>query len=118
MQLRPAAEVAQRVPELRLDDGVDDDRPAPLRAIDDESEVVDRLDPRVAHLLERLVRELGLQRGHEPRRGFAGRVRDDVQLYRFVGHLILRSGRWGTLRVCAFWSWTTSAPCGRRSSGR
>ena len=60
------------------------------------------------HLLERLVRELCLQRRHEPRRGLAGRVRDDVELYRFVGHLILRSGRWGTLRVCASWSSTTS----------
>ena len=45
-------------------------------------EIVDGLDTRVADLLERLVRELRLERDDEPRRCLAGRVRDDVQLDR------------------------------------
>ena len=48
-------------------------------------EVVDRLDLRVPDLLERLVRELGLERCHEPRGRLAGRVRDDVELDDLAG---------------------------------
>ena len=80
MELRPAAEVAHRLAELGLDDRVDDDRRPALRAVDDEAEVVHRLDARMADLLERLLRELRLERGDEPRRGLAGCVRDDVEL--------------------------------------
>src|SRR3990172_6327968 len=38
------------------------------------------LDARVADLLERLVRELGLEREDEPSRRLPGRVREDVEL--------------------------------------
>ena len=81
VELRAAAEVAHRLTQLGLDDRVDDDRRTALRAVDDEPQVVDGLDPRVADLLERLLGELGLERGDEPGRGLAGRVGDDVQLY-------------------------------------
>ena len=40
------------------------------------------LDARVAHLLERLIGELRLEREHEPRRVLARRVGDDVELDR------------------------------------
>jgi two-component system response regulator MprA len=45
----------------------------------------------VADLLERLLGELRLERGDEPRGGFAGRVRDDVELDGRDAHLALRS---------------------------
>ena len=90
VQLRAAAEVAHRVAQLRLDDRVDDDRGPALRAVDHQAQVVDGLDPRVPDLLERLLGELGLERGDEPRRGLPGGVGDDVQLYRrqLARHLI------------------------------
>ena len=44
------------------------------------------------HLLERLLRELGLERRHEPRRGLARRVRDDVQLDDLAGGRRSRGG--------------------------
>ena len=80
MELRAAAEVPHRLAQLRLDDRVDDDRGPALRAVDDEAEVVHRLDARMPDLLERLLGELRLERGDEPRGGLAGRVRDDVEL--------------------------------------
>ena len=63
---------------------VDDDRRPPLRPLDRELEILDRLHARMADLLERLVGELRLERHHEPRRRLAGGVRDDVQLDRRV----------------------------------
>ncbi len=80
MDLRPAAELAHRVAQLGLDERVDDDRGPPLGAVHREREIVHGLDARVADLLERLLGELGLEREHEPGRGLAGGVRDDVQL--------------------------------------
>ena len=91
MELRAAAEVPHRLAQLRLDDRVDDDRGPALRAVDDEPEVVHGLDARVPDLLERLLGELRLERGDEARRGFPGRVRDDVQLdLRLRAHLAFR----------------------------
>ena len=87
MQLGAPAEVLHRLPQLGLDDRVDDDRGPALRAVDDEAEVVHRLDARMADLLERLLGELRLERGDEPRGGFAGRVRDDVELDGRDAHL-------------------------------
>jgi hypothetical protein len=80
VQLRPAAEAAHLLAQLRLDERVDDDGgPAP-HPFDGEPQVGDRLDARMADLLEVLIRELRLERGDEPRGGLAGRVGDDVQL--------------------------------------
>src|SRR6185312_910237 len=120
VELRAPAEVAQRVAQLRLDDRVHDDRRTALRPVDDEPQVVHGLDPRMADLLERLLGKLGLEGRDQPGRGLAGGVGDDVQLDRRGRHLYLTllSGGSGTLSPCAFWSWTTSAPSGRRSSGR
>jgi len=78
---RPAVIVYTLVhPQLRVDERVDDHRRAPLRTVEREMQVVHRLDARVSDLLELLVRELGLERVHEPDRRLAGGVRDDVQL--------------------------------------
>ena len=82
MQLRLPAERAHRVAQLRLDEGEDDDRRAALHPLERELEVGDRLDARMADLEELLVGELRLERLHEPRRGLARRVGDDVQLDR------------------------------------
>ena len=85
MQPRAAAERAHLLAELRLDERVDDDRgPAPC-ATDDVLEVADALDHRVPDLLERLVGELRLERVHEPGRGLARGIGDDVQLDRLGG---------------------------------
>ena len=80
VQLRPAAERAHRLAQLRLDQRVDDDRLAPLHPLDGELKIGDRLDARMPDLAELLVRELGLERLDEPRRRLAGRVGDHVQL--------------------------------------
>ena len=45
-------------------------------------EILDVLDPRVPNFLERLIRELRLEREHEPLRRLARRVGDDVELDR------------------------------------
>ena len=83
---RAAAERAHRLAELRLDERVDDDRGPALHPVDRELEVLLRLDARMADLDELLVRELRLERLHEPRRRLAGGVGDDVQLDRRVRH--------------------------------
>ena len=77
---RPATQPSHRVTELRIDERVDDDRSVSARARDGTVEIDDRLHPRVPHLLELLLGKLGLERLHEPGRGFAGGVGDDVKL--------------------------------------
>ena len=77
---RAAAEDAHLLAELRPDERVDHNCGTPLRPLDSESQVVDGLDPRVADLLELLVRKLGFERVHEPCRSLARRVGDDVEL--------------------------------------
>ena len=85
VDLRPAAQLAHRVAQLGLDERVDDHCGPALGAVHGEREVVHVLDARVAHLLERLLGELRLEREHEPGRRLAGGVRDDVQLDRGRG---------------------------------
>ncbi len=80
VHLRAAAEVPHRLPHLRLDEGVDRDGRPTLHAVDRQLEVVQVLHARVPDLPELLLRELRLERLHEPRRGRARGVRDDVQL--------------------------------------
>src|SRR5581483_12086023 len=87
-----------------------------LGAVDHEPQVVDGLHARVPDLLEGLLGELGLERQHEPGRGLAGGVGDDVELDCGRGHLRQLSGGGSTLVPCAFWSWTTNVPCGTRST--
>ena len=77
---RAPAKNPHLLPELGLDERVDDDRGPPLRALDREPQVVDGFDARVTDLLELLFGELSLERVHEPRRRLAGGVGDDVQL--------------------------------------
>jgi hypothetical protein len=91
VELVAAAERAGGLAELRVDEGVDDHRRAALRAAEREVEVVDGLDPRVADLLELLLRELRLERMHEPDGGLPGGVGDDVELDRRLGHAPERS---------------------------
>ncbi len=82
VQARAAAERPHLLPELGLDERVDDDRRPSPRAVDRRLEVVDRLDPWMPDLLEELVGKLGLEREHEPRGCLSGRVGDDVELDR------------------------------------
>ena len=77
---RAAAEPPHLVAQPRLDERVDHHRRPAACAGDRQREILDRLDPRVPHLLERQVGELRLEREHEPRRGLARRVGDDVEL--------------------------------------
>ncbi len=79
-----AAELAHRVAQLRLDERVDHDRGPPARLLHGDVEVLDVLDARMPDLDERLIRELRLEREHEPRRSLPGRVGDDVQLDRLA----------------------------------
>ena len=79
---RAAAELAHRVAELALDERVDHDRRPPARLLHGDVEILDVLDARMADLLERLIRELRLEREHEALRRLAGRVGDDVELDR------------------------------------
>ena len=75
-----AAERAHALSQLAVDQRVHHHRRTSLRTVHRQLQVVDRLDLRVPDLLEGLIRELRLERGHEARSGLAGRVRDDVQL--------------------------------------
>ena len=84
---RAAAERAHRLAQLAVDERVDHHRRPPLRPADGELEVVDRLDLRVADLLERLLRKLRLERRDEPRGGLSGRVREDVELDGLAGRV-------------------------------
>ena len=86
MEPRAAAEDAHLLAELGLDERVDDDRGPALGSLDGEPQVIDRLDPRMADLLELLVGELSLERVHEPRRRLAGGVGDDMQFDGGLGH--------------------------------
>ena len=86
VQARTPAERPHLLAQLGLDERVDDDRGPTLRALDRVLEVDDALDHRVANLLERLIRELGLQRVHEAGRGLPGRIGDDVELYGLWAH--------------------------------
>ena len=72
MELVAAAEGAGRLAELRMDERVDDHGGPALRSIQRQVEVVDGLDARVADLLELLLRELRLERMHEPHGGLPG----------------------------------------------
>ena len=83
-----AAERAHRLAQLAVDERVDHHGRPALRPADGELEVVDRLDLRVAHLLERLLRELRLERGDEARGGLSRRVREDVELDGLAGGFI------------------------------
>src|SRR5207244_13194121 len=78
---RAAADAAQAIPQLRVDECVDDDGGMAAGAAHGSVEVVDRLRPAVAHLLELLFRKLCLERQNEARRGFPGGVGDDVELH-------------------------------------
>jgi hypothetical protein len=80
VQPRAPAEDAHLFAQLGLDERVDDDRGAAFRPLDGKTQVVDRLDARMADLLELLIWKLGLECVYEPRRGLAGGVGDDVQL--------------------------------------
>ena len=90
MDARPAAELPHRLAQAGLDERVDHHRRAAAGGGDGELEVVDRLDARVADLGEALLRELGLEREHEPRRGLPRRVRDDVELNGDRGRVLTR----------------------------
>jgi hypothetical protein len=76
------AELPHRVTELRCDQRVDHHRRAAARLLHGDVEVLDVLHACMPDLLERLVRELRLEREHEPLCGLARRVRDDVELDR------------------------------------
>src|SRR5437763_16751054 len=86
MQPVAATERAGRLAQLRVDERVDDHSGPALGAVERELQVVDGLDPRVADLLEVLVRKLGLERVDEPDGGRAGGVRDNVELDGLAGH--------------------------------
>ena len=75
-----AAKRAHELAHLAVDQGVDHHRGTALGAADGQLQVVERLDARVADLLERLIGELGLERGYQARSRLAGRVGDDVEL--------------------------------------
>jgi adenylate kinase family enzyme len=77
---RATAQLAHRVAHLRLDKRVHHDCGTSAGLLNRDQQVVDVLHARVANLLERLVRELRLERQHEPLRRLSRRVRDDVQL--------------------------------------
>ena len=74
------AELPHRVPQLRLDEGVDHHRRAPARLLDGDVQVLDVLDAGMPDLHERLVRELRLEREDEPGGRLPRRVGDDVEL--------------------------------------
>ena len=78
METSTPAERAHLLPQFGLDERVNDNRRPPLCPLDGKSQVVDRLDPRVADLLELLVGKLSFERVHQPRRRLAGGVGDDV----------------------------------------
>ena len=74
------AQPAHLVPEAGLDERVDHDRGPSPGAGDGEREVIHRLDAWMAHLLEREMGELRLEREHEAGRRLSRRVREDVEL--------------------------------------
>ena len=82
---RAAAELAHRLAQARLDERVDHHGRPAAGGRDGQLEIVDGFDARMPDLGEHLLRELRLEREHEPRRGLARRVRDDVQLDRGLG---------------------------------
>ena len=97
VESRPAAELAHRVAQPRLDERVDHHRRPPAGLCAGDLEVLHGLAARVPDHLERLARELRLEREHEPGRSLAGRVRDDVELDRLscVAHGAEATGaRW------------------------
>ena len=82
MDARAPAERAHRLAELLVHEGVHGDGGPAAHPVDREAQVVDRLDARMADLLEVEVGELCLERDHEPRGGLSGGVGDDVKLDR------------------------------------
>ena len=123
VELRPPAERAHRLAELRLDERVDDDRRTALHPVDGELEVGDRLDARVPDLEELLLRELRLERLHESLGGLAGRIGDHVQLDRGHAQSLVRrletwASRTGTTSTSAGTPTARWTPCGRRSARR
>ena len=79
---RAPTQLPHRVAERRRDERVDHHRRTAARLLHGDVEILDVLDPRMADLLERLIRELRLEREHEPLRRLSRRVRDDVELDR------------------------------------
>jgi len=75
-----AAELPHRIAQSGLDERVDHHGGTSPGRRHRELEIVDGLDAWVADLVEALLRELRLEREHEPRRGLPRRVRDDVEL--------------------------------------
>ena len=73
-----------------MDERVDDDGGPSPGPVDRRLEIVHCLDARMPDLFEQLVRELRLEREHEPRRCLSGRVGDDVELDR--RRFLLRGG--------------------------
>ena len=80
VHLRAPAELPHRVAQLGLDERVDATAGRPFIRLTAMLQVVDGLDARVPDLLERLIRELRLERLDEPRGRLSGGVRDDVEL--------------------------------------
>ena len=92
MNTRATAESAHRIAKLRIDERVDHDGRVPAGAQHGPFEVRDRLRSGVPHLLERLFRELRLERENEARRGLSRGVGDDMELDRGLGHPSEASG--------------------------
>ena len=86
-------ELSHRVPELGRDERVHHHRRPSSSLLHGDMEVVDVLDAGVPDLLERLIRELGLEREHEALRRLTGRVRDDVELDRHAVAVVAAHGR-------------------------
>src|SRR5258708_5715228 len=86
VEARAATEGAHLFPQLRLHKRVDDDRGPSLHPVHRKLQVIDRLDTRMADLDELLIGELRLERLDEPRGGFAGGIRHDMELNGRVGH--------------------------------
>ena len=72
--------MAHRIAKAGLDQRVDHDRGAAARLLHRDVEILGVLDARVPDFLERLIRELRLERQHEPLGRLSRRVGDDVKL--------------------------------------
>ena len=86
MDTRAAAKPAHRIAQLRIDKGVDHDGSVTAGAGDGSLQIVDRLGPRMANLLERLFWKLGLEGQHEARGSLSRGVGHDVKLDGGLGH--------------------------------
>ena len=77
---RASALASHLVAEPRLDERVHHDGRTAAGSGDGQREVLDRLDPRVPHLVEQQVGKLRLEREDETRGGLPRRVGHDVEL--------------------------------------